>query len=506
MMNPKRLSQNVETDSFDRELFGELESNSEELKNLIERGSHLLPNFRSLVLDLFGSFFKHNVLLLPRNEVKRSTLMGRKLIEKAISSLDYKELREETILDGFNAAIATLAMGEGVIKWIKSEEGPSERSLIKEWELEKAEENYEELKEEEETWKEFEKKKSSYSIKEGKKNTQFQLRSQEGELKDLEKEQNERLERAEPRLQNLVRSGLKQASERVEEVEKELMQWGASMGVPQEKPIGEKLDLAEKLFRNEKLRKLSLMVGSLKEEMLTSRRKVWSKRGSEVYDVSVGKELGRIIPTELLSLRHKSLKRDFLKKFIEGRLLQYQLKEEKGRGPLIVCVDGSSSMQGDKEIWSKAVCLSLLEIAKRQRRKFIVVVFSSGVNPVRVFGSEGKEGWGMKEGDILELAGYFPGGGTDFEAPLNRALEFLQESKFNRGDIVFITDGECDVTGEWLKTFLSEKDRLKFQVFSVLIDLTGRETLESLKKFSDKGTAVSKLASQDARDIFLSLV
>src|SRR5581483_10246355 len=100
IMNSKRLPQNIETDSFDRELFGELESNSEELKNLIERGSRLLPNFRSLVLDLFGSFFKHNVLLLPQNEVKRGALMGRKLIEKAISSEDYKELREETILDG----------------------------------------------------------------------------------------------------------------------------------------------------------------------------------------------------------------------------------------------------------------------------------------------------------------------------------------------------------------------------------------------------------------------
>lgn len=505
IMNSKKISQNIETDSFDRELFEELESNSEELKNLIERGSRLLPNFRSLVLDLFGSFFKHNVLLLPQDEVKRSAIIGRKLIEKAISGEDYKELREETILDGFNSAIATLTLGGRVIKWIKSEDGPSERSLIKEWEMEKAEENYEELKEEAETWEEIEKKKSSKPLKEGKKNKQFELRSQEGELKDLEKEQKERIERMEMKLQNLVKSGLKQASERVEEVERELMQWGASMGMPQEKPVGEKLDLAEKLFKNEKLRRLSLMVGSLKEEMLSSRRKVWSKRGSEVYDISLGNELGRIIPTELVSLRHKALRRDFLKKFVEGRLLQYYLKEEKGRGPLIVCVDGSSSMQGDKEIWAKAVCLSLLEIAKRQRRKFIVVVFSSGGTPVRVFGSAGKKGWGMREDDIIELAGYFPGGGTDFEAPLNKALGFLQESKFKRGDIVFITDGECDVADEWLKTFLREKSRLNFQVFSVLIDLTGRETLESLKKFSDKATAISKLASQDARDIFLSL-
>jgi uncharacterized protein with von Willebrand factor type A (vWA) domain len=116
-----------------------------------------------------------------------------------------------------------------------------------------------------------------------------------------------------------------------------------------------------------------------------------------------------------------------------------------------------------------------------------------------------RERWEMKEKEIIELADYFPGGGTDFEDPIDKALEFLRESKFKKGDVVFITDGECDVNSEWLKAFLHEKRRLTFQVYSVLIDLTGRETPESLKKFSDKVTTVSKLTSQDARDIFLNI-
>ena len=110
----------------------------------------------------------------------------------------------------------------------------------------------------------------------------------------------------------------------------------------------------------------------------------------------------------------------------------------------------------------------------------------------------------MKEKDIIELADYFPGGGTDFEGPLNKAQVFLRESKFKRGDIVFITDGECDVGSDWLKTFIEGKKKLGFQVFSVLIDLTGRENPESLKKFSDKVTMISKLTSKDANEIFLS--
>ncbi len=505
-MDSKRYDQNIETDSFDRELFSELEATSEELRNLIERGSHLLPNFRSLILDLFASFYKYNVMVHPEDEVKRGVFMGRKLIEKALSSEGYKDLREETILNDFKSAIATLTLGREVIKWVKSEDGLSEKSLIKEWELEKTEEDFDELKEKLETFEEIEKKKTlGKSLKEAKKDMQFKLRNEEGELKELENEQKERLGRIDLKLQNLVQSNLKKAQERVEEVERELLEWGASMGTPEEKPIGERLELAEKLFKNEKVRRLSLMVGSLKEEMFSSRRKIWSKRGTEVYDISLGNDIGRIIPSELVSLRHRALRKEFLKRLVEERLLQYNLKEEKGRGPLIVCLDGSSSMEGEKEMWAKAVCLSLLEIARRQRRKFVVIVFSSKGNPLKIFGSGLKENWRIKEKDIIELAEYFPGGGTDFEDPLNKALEYLQESRFKRGDVIFVTDGECDVTDEWLKAFLQEKFKLNFQVFSVLIDLTGRETVVSLKKFSDKITTISNLTSKDAKGIFLNL-
>jgi uncharacterized protein with von Willebrand factor type A (vWA) domain len=281
------------------------------------------------------------------------------------------------------------------------------------------------------------------------------------------------------------------------------------MGNPEGgKGVGEKLDLAAKLSKNDKLKKLSLLVGSLKEEMLSTRRKVWSKRGAEIVDITVGNDIGKIIPTELVSLRHKLLKHDFKKRFIEGTLSQYSLKEDRGRGPMVICLDGSSSMDGNKELWSKGVCLTLLDIAKRERRKFNVVVFSSGGAPLKVFESVGKEGlsgWGMKESEIMELAEYFPGGGTNFEEPLNKAVSLLESSKFKGGDIVFITDGESNVGDMFLKTFKESKEKLRFKVYSVLIDLSERESWGTLSTFSDKVTSVSKLTSKDAKGLFMDL-
>ncbi|MFQ5787196.1 MAG: VWA domain-containing protein [Thermodesulfobacteriota bacterium] len=509
-MNSRKLSQNIETDSYDRELFSEVEAESKELKDLIKRGSNLLPEFRTLVMDLFASFYKLNVILIPLDKMNKRSILTRKIVEMALNSEEYKTLREETALDGFKSAMACLNLSEHLIMWIKSDEGISKNTLIKEWEIKKAEENYNELKDQLRTWEKIEKSDKitnpmNDSLKYSKNKAKQKLNYNEEDLKELLQEQEERIERFDLQMQKQIRSSLNQSMNMLEDSENDINSWGTSIGMNKNKTIGEKLDLAYKLSKSERLKKLTQLVGKLKDEMLNSRRKIWSKRGTEVFDVSLGNDLGHIIPSELSTLRHKVLKKDFLKRFIEGKLLQYYLKDEKGRGPLIVCLDGSSSMEGDKEIWSKAVCLSLLEIARRENRKFEVIVYSSKGEPLKHFESMLREKRGMRDEDIIELAHYFPGGGTDFEKPLDRALELLIESKFKKGDIVFITDGECDVGEDWLQVFLKEKSRINFQVFSVLIDLTGRETAKTLSKFSDLFTTVSKLTSKDARNIFISI-
>lgn len=503
-------SEIIETDSYDRELFSELEDSSKELQDLIGRGSNLLPDFRSLVLGLFACFYKLNVLIIPGVGNDERFTLGKMIIEMARSSGTYKSLREETVLDGLKSAAATLILGEELIKWVKSDESISKKTLLREWEISAAVQSQNEYEEQLKTWEEIDKAESlenmnNKKLRDVKKNADFKLNTVAGELKDLIKEQKEILGQFNKKIEEQIQSSLAIARDIVEEAEDKIRGWGSSMGIPEEKAIGKKLDLASKLIRSEKLRKLSDMVGSLKEEMLSSRRKVWSKTGSEAYNVSNGRDLGRIIPSELLTLSHKQLRKDFMRRFIEEKLLQYCLRLEKGRGPLVVCLDGSSSMSGDKEIWSKAVCITLLDYAKRQRRKFRVIVYSSKGSPLKYFESRARNSWGMSEDDIIELAEYFPGGGTDFQDPLDKALELLNLSKFKRGDVVFITDGECDVGDEWLHGFLELKHKLKFKIYSVLIDLTGRESPAALKKFSDRITTVSRLASKDIKEVFISL-
>ena len=178
--------------------------------------------------------------------------------------------------------------------------------------------------------------------------------------------------------------------------------------------------------------------------------------------------------------------------------------EEKGRGPMVVCLDGSASMAGDKELWSKAVTLTLLDIARRQRRLFRFLCFSSADQPLWTLDLNPQKRYEIDERRVYDLAEYFPGGGTDFEKPLDAAVDCLRKARYRRGDIVFITDGECRVGADWLAAFREEKQRLGFFVFSVLIDV-GISTRDTVREFSDRVTSVRQLSEEGVRDLFLAV-
>ena len=55
--------------------------------------------------------------------------------------------------------------------------------------------------------------------------------------------------------------------------------------------------------------------------------------------------------------------------------MQYLLSgnEPLGKGPLVVLLDKSGSMDGPRDIWATALSLALLDQAHRERRPFALV-------------------------------------------------------------------------------------------------------------------------------------
>src|SRR6185436_299265 len=149
------------------------------------------------------------------------------------------------------------------------------------------------------------------------------------------------------------------------------------------------------------------------------RRRLFERASAEVFAIESGGAWERLLPPVLLSLRHPLLRRDFRRRLVEGELRLYSVRarEQRGRGPMIVCLDGSSSMAGDKEIWSKAVTLTLLDIAARQRRRFRSICFASAETPLQILDLNPRQRYAPDLHQVFTLAEYFPGGGTDFQKP-----------------------------------------------------------------------------------------
>ena len=521
----------VESDSYDRTVYEQLRAASPSLQRLEESGASLLPHFRALLRDLFCALFKYNVVFFKADEVLPSAAVNRELLTALHGGELANLLREATVLDEGQAGLATVLLGEGALRLLKSEKTLTRRDLLDVWNVEKQEVLVQERIDEAQNAKELAEdatedvsQEAQEMLEQTAERMASQARAEDTRLQRLAKQLNQDLSRVQQETHNRFLKEAIAVAQNLDDATQEAESWGLAVGGGHQSSPGRQIELGKRLAGNDKLKKLAAMVGRMKHHALALRRKNFERTNDEVFEVGIGAELSRLLPHELLSLQHPVLRQDFIRRFVDNELLQYDLRgvEAQGKGPLIVCLDGSSSMQGDKEVWAKALTLTLLEIARRERRRFRAICFSSADAPLYSVDLNTRVRYEADMDKVLELAEYFPGGGTDFEKPLDAALDCIkagtcpasarqgrtrsrfQKSRFQRGDIVFITDGECRVHADWADRFATEKNALGFSLFSILIDI-GTSSLGSLKPFSDKITTVSQLTSKEARDVFVKL-
>ena len=97
--------------------------------------------------------------------------------------------------------------------------------------------------------------------------------------------------------------------------------------------------------------------------------------------------------------------------------------------------------------------------------------------------------------DILSAATHFFGGGTDFEAPLNKAMELIGDG-FENADAVIITDGQCKVSEKFSEKFREEKLKNRVTVTGILLDKLS-SCGDSLVPFCDKIYRTSKFSEDE---------
>lgn len=304
----------------------------------------------------------------------------------------------------------------------------------------------------------------------------------QAQMAQAAEELDEGLEQKRVEVQQMLKEAMEKADDLQQSMENalNLTGWGLQKGNKMHLPPEERIKLAESL-KNDKIKKVMELFGSFSKFAFSERAKKSKMQTDEIYDTTIGDDLSRLLPTEFLSLIDDDMGDDFIRRFMEENLAQFKLKckEKTQKGGIIFCEDGSGSMSGARELWAKAVGLTMLRIAQTQKRSFYGIHFGSpGELAEFDFGEK------FDHDKLMEFASIFFSSGTDFFTPLNRALELLEE-EFKRdgaigGDIVFCTDGLCDVTDEWLKHFKSRQAELGFKVYGVLIGVGESAVLDKI--------------------------
>lgn len=392
---------------------------------------------RAVFQDTFTSFYSHRVEILEEGPVLQQQVM-----QTLHNMNEFKQLRSATQGDEISSALGTIEFAPGLYN-----------------KLEELEQKLEERR------------------KTGKKTGKNQG-DEEGNVEGL-------LEEEGSGLRQTMRQALKDAQEKVDDWQECARGWGLKPGELSSVPPEERLALAEQLMKNPKLTQIANLMGRFKNIVNSSPATVFVHGSDEIVDVGMGSDISRMLPSEIVKLtENEDL---FLRDYLEGKLLSYELKgvEDQGRGPIIACLDISGSMSGSREVWAKAVVLSLMHLASRQKRAFGFVAFEAEVKARRFWPSQSPAT--LK--DRIEVASIAcDGGGTDFYSPLKAAFEMRsKEALLKPADIVFITDGDCELRPKQLSEILSLKQQTEVRVFSIAINIGGYgEIGHTLKPFSDQ--------------------
>lgn len=162
--------------------------------------------------------------------------------------------------------------------------------------------------------------------------------------------------------------------------------------------------------------------------------------------ISLGDRVSHLVPTEYSLLADLDLEQFFYYKYATKNLLLYSNMEQTASvqsgknatkrlqtGPIIVCLDTSSSMSGCPEKIAKCMLLQLLDVAKRKNRRLYLITFAIRAQAIDL---SNPNNWRTQN---QFLNNRFTGG-TSPEAMINEALATIHLTDYSLADVLIISD------------------------------------------------------------------
>ncbi|MCP5283302.1 MAG: VWA domain-containing protein [Burkholderiaceae bacterium] len=218
----------------------------------------------------------------------------------------------------------------------------------------------------------------------------------------------------------------------------------------------------------------------------------------EVTGVQFSGRIDRMLPAEAVLLRHPIGARLWRARQAEARLLAWQTEAvltdwrpdplapmhaaaaertpaPLDRGPILLCLDTSGSMRGAPENIAKAVVIAALRAAHEAGRGCRLIAFGG---PGELLERDlGRGAAGLDA--LLDLMGQGFDGGTDVQAPIERAVQSVHDARWRSADLLIVSDGEFGCTPQTLAQLDDARTRFGLRVQGVLVG--DRETLGLLE-------------------------
>lgn len=258
---------------------------------------------------------------------------------------------------------------------------------------------------------------------------------------------------------------LKKLQEALEPFTKELGRlWDMSKGNWQRVNLDILKRYAELLQRDKDLKKLAKMLGKMRqaekefeEELFANIQlkpewKVEHASKADLIGIHESDDLSSLLPSETALLADETMQSVFFKKFAEKKLqtFEYQAKmlsyredefqdkrqkeKEETKGPFIICVDTSGSMNGTPEIVAKTLCFAILKIAIRDNRKCYLISFSTGIETLNLTDLKNSLD------KIISFLSMSFNGGTDATPAMKEAIRILGTEDFKKADVIMVSD------------------------------------------------------------------
>ena len=300
----------------------------------------------------------------------------------------------------------------------------------------------------------------------------------------------------------LEQAARKAAEERAEEDDL-FRGFGVEDGELKMMDFAERAALA-KTLRGNRLAKFAKLIGQFRTFAAAEARRKIKHAPSEISGMQQGNDLTRLVPAELLNLAIPETEDDFWERYATSQLWQWELTgtERMGKGPIIAVCDesgsmGSADMGGGatREAWSKAFVLALYDQARREKRDFHYIGFSSAS---QVWHTQFPNGGGKASlPAVVTMTEHFWGGGTNYERPLTKAVEIVEDygtRDLPKPDVVFITDDDYGSLDEgFMRRWNAAKNDLQMRCFGVGLHIRGRAG--ALASVSDNVRLLASLAN-----------